>query len=190
MTEAKNTPKEKPQVEEKTKVNRREFLNMAWLASLGFLTLSLGGVTYLFSIPRFKEGEFGGLVTLGTVSELPDADDPPENFPKVKFWYSNSEEGITALYTVCTHLGCLYGWREQEDKFVCPCHGSQFEKDGQYIQGPAPRSLDRFATRAVDPDTGDVIAESIDGAPLHVSSESDAVIQVDTGIRIKGDTAA
>jgi len=176
--------------EEKMSVNRREFLNLAWLASLGFLTISLGGVTYLFSLPRFKEGEFGGVVSIGTVGDLPLTDGPPDNFPKTKFWLSNSEQGASALYTVCTHLGCLYGWRDQEDKFVCPCHGSQFEKDGSYITGPAPRSLDRFGMRVVDVDTGEVLAESTDGKPLPLPDNPNAIVQVDTGIRVKGDTAS
>ncbi|MDD2695101.1 MAG: Rieske 2Fe-2S domain-containing protein, partial [Anaerolineales bacterium] len=120
---------------ERKPVNRREFLNFAWLASLGLLTVNLGGVVYLFSMPRFKEGEFGGLVTVGKVAELPPAGSPPVNYPKVKFWLSNTTEGVAALYKVCTHLGCLYNWSEQENKFICPCHGSQFEPDGTYIQG-------------------------------------------------------
>jgi len=186
MTDEKKTSNAEPQAEEKIKVNRREFLNLAWLASLGFLTLSMGGVTYFFAIPRFKAGEFGGLVSVGTVKDLPGLDEPPANNPKVKFWVSNTDQGPIALYTVCTHLGCLYGWRDQENKFVCPCHGSQFEKDGDYILGPAPRSLDRFAMRAVHPDTGDVLAESSTGEPLNLPDNPDAIIQVDTGKRIKG----
>src|SRR3990172_6923805 len=74
-------------------VNRREFLNLAWLASLGFLTLSLGGLTIIFSYPRFKEGEFGGMFTLGRVEDVPEQDTTPGNFPKVKFWLSNTPEG-------------------------------------------------------------------------------------------------
>jgi hypothetical protein len=31
----------------KKKMNRREFLNFAWLASLGFLTVNVAGITYL-----------------------------------------------------------------------------------------------------------------------------------------------
>jgi len=172
------------------KVNRREFLNIAWLASLGFLTLSFGGAVFLFAIPRFEEGEFGGLITIGEVGNAPSVEAPPENNPSVKFWLSNSEEGISAIYTVCTHLGCLYGWRDQEDKFVCPCHGSQFEKDGTYILGPAPRSLDHFVMQIIDPETGDVIAESLDGKPLPLPDDPKAIIQVDTGKRIKGDPHA
>ncbi|HEY5668596.1 MAG TPA: Rieske 2Fe-2S domain-containing protein [Anaerolineales bacterium] len=175
---------------DKKQVTRREFLNIAWLASLGFLTVNLGGVTYLFSMPRFKEGEFGGLFSVGRVSELPEAGASPVNFPKVKLWLSNTEEGVMALYKVCTHLGCLYNWNSQEGKFICPCHGSQFDANGEYIQGPAPRSLDRFVVQAVDPNTNQVLAEAADGKPMPVPDQSDAVIRVDTGKRIPGDVHA
>jgi cytochrome b6-f complex iron-sulfur subunit len=170
------------------KVTRREFLNVAWLASLGFMTLSIGGMTYFFSIPRFQEGEFGGRFPAGSASELPSVEAAPGNFPSGKFWLSNTPTGVLALFKVCTHLGCLYGWNEQENKFKCPCHGSEFEKDGTFIQGPAPRSLDRFIVQAVDPDTGDILAESPeDGSPMPIPDNPNALIVVDTGNRIRGE---
>jgi cytochrome b6-f complex iron-sulfur subunit len=180
---AKETPT--PQ-EEKKPINRREFLNFAWLASLGFFTVSMAGMTFMFAMPRFKEGEFGGVITVGPVSELPEVGSAPVNYPKVKFWLSNTDEGVMALYKVCTHLGCLYNWRDLEGKFICPCHGSQFETDGNFIQGPAPRSLDRFVVQIVDPVTGDVIAESLDGEPLPVPDNPEAIVRVDTGARVVG----
>ena len=167
-------------------VTRQEFLNIAWLASLGFLTINLGGVTYLFAMPRFKEGEFGGLYTVGPVSDLPSAGSPPVNIPKVKMWLSNTEQGLMALYKVCTHLGCLYNWNSQEGKFICPCHGSQYQANGTYIQGPAPRSLDRFVVQAVDPNSGDILVESTDGTPMPVPDKPDAVVRVDTGRKVLG----
>ena len=45
---------------------------------------------------------------------------------------------------VCTHLGCLYKWAQSNNRFECPCHGSKFSREGFYIEGPAPRSLDTF----------------------------------------------
>jgi cytochrome b6-f complex iron-sulfur subunit len=179
-------PKDVPALAEKPGINRREFLNFAWLASLGFLLVDMAGVTYLFSMPRFKEGEFGGIFKVGTVEDLPEAGSAPVNIPKVKLWLSNTNDGVMALYKVCTHLGCLYNWRDSENKFVCPCHGSQFQANGTYIQGPAPRSLDRFVVQAIDPATGNVMASSDDGQPLPVPKNPDALIQVDTGKRIKG----
>jgi len=180
---AKNTPNTP---EEKPAINRREFLNLAWLASLGFFLVDIAGVTYLFSMPRFKEGEFGGTFTVGKVSELPEKGSAPVNIPKVKMWISNTDAGVMALYKVCTHLGCLYNWNDQEFKFICPCHGSQFQADGDYIQGPAPRSLDRFVVQVVDPNTDEVLAEAQEGVPLAIPNNPDAIIRVDTGQRIKG----
>ena len=171
---------------EKKSVNRREFLNLAWLASLGFLTINLGGVTYLFSMPRFKEGEFGGVFTVGRVSDLPTAGSPPVNYPKVKLWLSNTDQGVVGLYKVCTHLGCLYNWNGQENRFICPCHGSQFEANGDYIAGPAPRSLDRFVIQIVDPASGEVLTEAAAGEAIQLPENPNAVIQVDTGRRITG----
>jgi cytochrome b6-f complex iron-sulfur subunit len=176
---------EEPQ--ERLPVSRREFLNYAWLVSIGFFTVSAAGATYLFALPRFKEGEFGGIITVGTVENLPTITDPPENYAKTKFWLSNTPEGLIALYKVCTHLGCLYNWNGQEIKYICPCHGSQFQKVGTYIQGPAPRSLDRFVIRIETPD-GEVLAETdpTTGAPIQVPDNPDAIIKVDTGLRIIG----
>jgi cytochrome b6-f complex iron-sulfur subunit len=169
-------------------LNRRELLNYAWLASLGVLLLNVGGIGFLFAMPRFKAGEFGGTFVLGPASGAPPVDSPPDNNPKGKFWLTRPEGGVLALYKVCTHLGCLYAWREQEGKFVCPCHGSQFEYDGTYIRGPAPRSLDRFVVQLVTPD-GQVVAETDPetGAPLPVPPDAENVIvQVDTGRKISG----
>ena len=45
------------------------------------------------------------------------------------------------LNAVCTHLGCVVPWNKAENKFKCPCHGSQYNADGKVIRGPAPLSL-------------------------------------------------
>jgi len=54
---------------------------------------------------------------------------------------------IYALRTICTHLGCITIWQENEQKFKCPCHGSGFYLDGRNCEGPAPRPLERCAIR-------------------------------------------
>ena len=59
-------------------------------------------------------------------------------------WIIRNTEGIYALSTVCTHLGCAPSWLENENKFKCPCHGSGFRKTGIHFEGPAPRPLERF----------------------------------------------
>ena len=63
-----------------------------------------------------------------------------ENFVKDSdgsYWVS--------LYQRCVHLGCTVPFRNDCDSFKCPCHGSHYNVNGEYLDGPAPRSLDRFA---------------------------------------------
>lgn len=46
-----------------------------------------------------------------------------------------------ALNAVCTHLGCVVPWVQAENKFKCPCHGSQYDATGAVTRGPAPLPL-------------------------------------------------
>jgi cytochrome b6-f complex iron-sulfur subunit len=50
-----------------------------------------------------------------------------------------------ALFQRCVHLGCTVPFRDDCVSFKCPCHGSHYNVNGEYLDGPAPRSLDRFA---------------------------------------------
>ena len=44
-------------------VSRREFLNYVWVGSLAIFMAATGGAMLAFAMPRFKEGEFGGMYT-------------------------------------------------------------------------------------------------------------------------------
>eukprot|EP00931_Biecheleriopsis_adriatica_P069635 TRINITY_DN43462_c0_g1_i1.p2 TRINITY_DN43462_c0_g1~~TRINITY_DN43462_c0_g1_i1.p2 ORF type:complete len:220 (+),score=40.11 TRINITY_DN43462_c0_g1_i1:37-696(+) len=46
-----------------------------------------------------------------------------------------------AFRAECTHLGCLVNWSRVQNKFVCPCHGSEYDDQGSVIKGPAPKNL-------------------------------------------------
>ncbi len=50
-----------------------------------------------------------------------------------------------ALYQICVHLGCTVPFKDNCISFKCPCHGSHYNVNGEYLDGPAPRSLDRFS---------------------------------------------
>lgn len=182
-------------------VSRREFLNYVWAGSLAIFMAASGGAMLAFAMPRFKEGEFGGTFTVGTVAEkLPQPDSPPVNYPDLKFWLVNvgpteaakggGLEGLVALYKVCVHLGCLYAWVDSTVRFECPCHGSKYLEDGTYIEGPAPRDLDRFRVVITD-GQGNLVAETVNdksspnyGAPLAVPDDGSLLIKVDTGAKI------
>ena len=49
-----------------------------------------------------------------------------------------------ALYQRCVHLGTTVAFRDECLSFKCPSHGAHYHCDGEYLDGPAPRSMDRF----------------------------------------------
>lgn len=55
--------------------------------------------------------------------------------------------GFVLFSPICPHLGCYYNWNEEQNRFMCPCHGSQYTFDGAHIAGPAPRGLDPLPFR-------------------------------------------
>lgn len=55
-----------------------------------------------------------------------------------------TEEGFYSLSAICTHLGCQPIWVEDNQIFMCPCHGGKFYKDGINFAGPPPKPLPRF----------------------------------------------
>jgi cytochrome b6-f complex iron-sulfur subunit len=141
------------------RAGRRELLSWGLVAASTALTANLLDVGLRFAHPNAAAGEFGGKFDLGSLADLPDADAPPANHPEGRFFLVRTDAGVTALHKVCTHLSCLLAWDDQAGAFVCPCHGSQFGRDGQVTTGPAARNLDQFVVRLVTPD-GQVIAET------------------------------
>ncbi|MDE2572801.1 MAG: ubiquinol-cytochrome c reductase iron-sulfur subunit [bacterium] len=55
--------------------------------------------------------------------------------------------GFVIFSPICPHLGCHYNWDQASTKFICPCHGSVYDKFGKHLAGPAPRGLDPLPLR-------------------------------------------
>jgi len=49
--------------------------------------------------------------------------------------------GNFGINAICTHLGCVVPWNSGANKYICPCHGSQYDANGKVVRGPAPLSL-------------------------------------------------
>lgn len=68
-----------------------------------------------------------------------------QNMQAAENWVTDSDGSWwLAIYQVCVHLGCKFPFRDDCKSFKCPCHGSHYNVDGEYLDGPAPRSADRF----------------------------------------------
>jgi cytochrome b6-f complex iron-sulfur subunit len=74
-----------------------------------------------------------------------------------RIWVVRNTEGIFVISAICTHLGCTPDWKESENKFKCPCHGSGYDPEGINFEGPAPRPMDR-AHVELDPE-GQIVVD-------------------------------
>ncbi|NET82939.1 MAG: cytochrome b6-f complex iron-sulfur subunit [Moorea sp. SIO1F2] len=65
------------------------------------------------------------------------------------------DQGLEAygLNAVCTHLGCVVPWNASKNRFICPCHGSQYDNTGKVVRGPAPLSLALAHATVTEDDT-------------------------------------
>ncbi|MBU1657791.1 ubiquinol-cytochrome c reductase iron-sulfur subunit [bacterium] len=48
----------------------------------------------------------------------------------------------SVMIGLCTHLGCIPAYAQEEHKFKCACHGGEFDSAGVHTFGPPPRPLD------------------------------------------------
>ena len=49
---------------------------------------------------------------------------------------------VEAFNTTCPHLGCSVGFQPAKDCFVCPCHTSAFNLQGETLNPVSPRNMD------------------------------------------------
>jgi cytochrome b6-f complex iron-sulfur subunit len=56
---------------------------------------------------------------------------------------------FSAVDAVCSHESCTITG-EDGATYVCPCHGSRYNRSGQVLAGPAKASLRQFATTFAD----------------------------------------
>ena len=140
--------------------SRRSFFGTMLGLGFGVALLDFGALSLAFLWPNPKGG-FGGKVVVPTAlseikAELASTRAPfyyaPGRFYLVPYAGEGADYekagvlagGLMALYQRCVHLGCKVPFCVASQWFECPCHGSKYNKAGEYKQGPAPRGLDRF----------------------------------------------
>jgi cytochrome b6-f complex iron-sulfur subunit len=154
--------------------DRRNFLRRLWQGGLGLL-----GATGLWTswdlLQPLETSGFGGKVRTVSPDAVPDAG--VIEVPQARSYLVRIQGEVVALSQKCTHLGCRVPFCDSSGQFECPCHGSVFNRAGEYRAGPAPRGLDRFPIEVLEDgliyiDTGATVdgaapgAETIDEPPL------------------------
>ena len=136
-------------------MGRRQFVNLLTFGTVTGVALGALYPVVKYFIPPSSGGSGGGVLAkdaLGNdivVSEFLDAHKAGDRtlaqglkgdptYIVVTGDNTILDYGINAI---CTHLGCVVPWVASENKYKCPCHGSQYDATGMKIRGPAPLSL-------------------------------------------------
>ncbi|MEO1061459.1 MAG: Rieske 2Fe-2S domain-containing protein [Actinomycetota bacterium] len=190
-----------PPDEEAIGVSRRQFFNRSMIGLTGLGIAGFGASSLAFVWPT-ASGGFGDSIDVGSVDDVVDAINsgsagfsyfpearayvqqyPSEALARAEAVYpanvlagmqpaEGRDFGFVAVWQQCPHLGCRVPECVTSQWFECPCHGSQYNRVGEYKAGPAPRGLDRFpvstAGGRVVIDTGTVVQ----GPPLGTDTTS------------------
>ncbi len=120
------------------KETRRSFIRKV-ASMFAIVAGTVAGVTLLRQlVPRLIGQK--KLVKVGKSSTF-----PVDTFTYIgehKVFIYRDHEGVKAVSAICTHLGCVL--EIDEDGFICPCHGSSYDRSGEVLSGPAPRALSWF----------------------------------------------
>lgn len=132
-------------------MDRREFVQTATGAALA------AGICGCASLRGIPVGADGGIVRL-TLADYPRLSAPdgfllirPAGLDHHVVLLALEGGEYAALSPICTHQGCTVD--VAGDRLACPCHGSEYDRRGDVLRGPAERSLTRYpAVAAADGD--------------------------------------
>jgi cytochrome b6-f complex iron-sulfur subunit len=152
-------PLEQKRLPFESELSRRRFFRLAGLAlGMGYAALAAVFGLWTAALARFMmpntASEPNQIFKAGFPTDYPAGTVGTKFKDCYRTWIVSFDyhgrQRIVALRAVCTHLGCITLWNENENRFKCPCHGSGFSLDGVNLEGPAPRPMDRYAIRLTD----------------------------------------
>jgi nitrite reductase/ring-hydroxylating ferredoxin subunit len=144
-----HTSPEATALTEPTATNKRLFLK-----SLLFLLAGLAAVMGAGGLGRFAFFRIGKSKTREVPKDVLDRLqlNAPLHVPDAGAWLLKRKEPeqVMAFDDRCTHLGCRQKWNPARGLFECPCHGSEFDLEGNVKRGPASRPMPRLFLTAGD----------------------------------------
>jgi|GEM_PF-1071862 len=131
--------------QERGGVSRRRFLSGGILGITGLI-----GVGYLGVLLKNLYPSTSGTAKFQDVGPL--SNFTQENYTLVTYTGEGFKDGVYVRQRApgviecfdfhCAHLQCPVQWvGPPTNRFECPCHGSQYNINGQHVAGPAPRGL-------------------------------------------------
>jgi cytochrome b6-f complex iron-sulfur subunit len=148
-TPSSQEPSEAPGISEPSKAlpeqdtsksdRRRGFLQKC-LGGLGGLSFLLAIYPVIRYVEPPPEAEGANRVEID-LTELPPGTSKTVIYRGRPAVVVHSAEGYLAFNAVCSHLGCIVKWTEQDKTLICPCHGGKFDLRGNVLGGPVPSPL-------------------------------------------------
>jgi cytochrome b6-f complex iron-sulfur subunit len=123
---------------------RRQLLRNGWKLGGTLLGIAAGWTTYE-SLRPLASAAAGATINLGSPASY--KAETASYVTAGRLWVANTGTGIYALSQKCPHLGCRVPFCESSGHFECPCHGSKYDIGGEWIEGPAPRGMDRYVVK-------------------------------------------
>lgn len=109
------------------------------------------------SQPATTQSDSASVVDVGQMSQF-NGDKVYDEFRDQGVFIIRRDRKVFGLSSICTHKGCKV--RPQQDQsFLCKCHGSTFDRDGHVTKGPATRDLPHLPL-ATDP-TGHLLVKKL-----------------------------
>ncbi len=151
-------------------MNRREFLEKSCLTGLA----TVAGLSVLSSLD-IATIKASPVIVAGGAREIPlmlqdtpdlqqvggayhlDIEDLDKNILVVR----TGDETFLAVDIKCPHKGCDVAYENKNgEKFVCPCHGSEFKTTGEVTKGPSKKGLGAYQTKFKDGEVTIVIPDA------------------------------
>ena len=140
---------------------RRSFLGLISGLVVAGISAVLGVTIGRYSIgPAFSASNGQDWTNLGSLDEFADGKMIKKNVivsqdagwgkfqSQRSVWVVRKGENVKVFSGVCPHLGCSVNTRA--NKFICACHGSEWNGEGSTVAGPTPRGLDTLEFRVED----------------------------------------
>jgi len=134
--------------------DRRQFITGAGLAAFS----GLGAIGALYAakrswdpLPSVKAGGFTTIDVSAAVENVPTTEmwrgkpifvlkRPKSEKPNDRDIVINGDRFMVVV-GLCTHLGCIPAYVGEEKKFLCACHGGEFDSAGEVLKSPPPTPL-------------------------------------------------
>lgn len=131
-------------------MNRKDFIRLMGTGALAVVVLNQLGCSKSDSIPNkdftidLNDPQYSALLNPGGSVYI-----------NSLIVFKAVDGNFYALSQICTHEGCTVEYLEAQNDIFCPCHGSQYDIQGNVTHGPSTTPLFQYAT-------------SLSGTTLHV----------------------